>query len=465
LQPVNRLPPEVLSQITGYVPHEDDTDAWPIVRLTFVCRYWRELIASTPWNWTSISSRSGGLAALSLQRAKGLPLKLYLDMEWVIEPREFSELINPHIKNAESLYFSGFNTTTEIAQMFPNFTQSMPNLRSLTLDGPQVIKQMSSVDLPESLVPTLRYLEVAGIPLSSSFLRLRALTELVLYHSRPSLHLDTLLDFLEANHSLRSADLTIRPTGLIRTSLFVPQLRGAIVNRLQHLSTNYTCTMIGKALLSNIPLQRGAHLEIITDTNDGSDGVLFGVPAAQFPILLSPISMEYQSHKKSVRLLGPNESFSFQSSGRDGSLFGEFRLLPLTSVREFRLKHRRSEWMRNLEPVVFKPSVFQSPALETFAIDCEIQISQFLSTLLSNPSFFPSLRTLAFLNCDFSGDSMEALTRFASDRKKTTSAWLRRVVIVDSKGNLPSIASIDALERYVPIVNVGVGKELPKDLA
>ena len=391
-----------------------------------------------------------------------MPLKLYLDMV-IIEPREFSELVNPHIKNAESVYFFGFITTTEIAQTFPNFTQSMANLRSLTLDGPKVIKQISSVDLPESLVPTLRYLEVVGVPLSSSFLRLRALTELVLYHSRPSLHLDTLLDFLEANRSLKRADLTIRPTGLIRTSLFVPQLRGAIVNQLQRLSINYTCTMIGKALLSNIPLQRGAHLEIITDTSDGSDGVLFGVLAAQFPNLLSPISMEYQPHKKSIRLFGPNGSFSFQSSGRDRSLFGEFRLLPLTNIREFRLKYRRPEGMQNLDRVVFKPSVF--PALETFAIDCEIQISQFLSALLSNPSFSPSLRTLAFLNCDFSGDSLEALTRFASGRTKTTSAWLRRVVIVDSKGNLPSIASIDALEKYVPIVNVGVGKELPTDLA
>ena len=339
----------------------------------------------------------------------------------------------------------------------------MPNLRSLTLDGPEVIKQMSSVDLPESLIPTLRYLKAAGVPLSSSFLRLRALTELVLYHSRPSLHLDTLLDFLEANRSLKRVDLMIRPTGLIRTSLFVPQLRGAIVNQLQHLSINYTCTMIGKALLSNISLQRGAHLEIIADINDGLEGVLLDVPTAQFPILLSPISMEYQSHKRSVQLLGPNGCFSFQSSGRDRSPFGEFHLLPLTNVREFRLKHRRPEGMRNLDRVVFKPSVF--PALETFAIDCEIQISQFLSALLSNPSFSPSLRTLAFLNCDFSGDSLEALTRFASDRTKTTSAWLRRVVIVDSKGNLPSIASIDALEEYVPIVNVGVGKELPTDLA
>ena len=60
---------------------------------------------------------------------------------------------------------------------------------------------------------------------------------------------------------------------------------------------------------------------------------------------------------------------------------------------------------------------------------------------------------------------MEALTRFASDRTKTTSAWLRRVVIVDSGGNFPSVDSINALRKHVPVVNVSVGEELPTDLA
>jgi hypothetical protein len=254
---VSRLPPEILSQIVGYVPHEHDTDAWSIIRLIHVCRYWRELIVSTPWNWTSISSRSEGLAALSIQRAKRVPLKLSLNMCWVSGSRWFTDLINSHIQNADALCFSEFNTILELIQTLPSFTQSMPNLRSLTLDGRKNGHQKSTVDPFEPLAPTLRYLKLVHVPLYPSFLRLGALTELVLHRCRPSPHLDTLLDFLENNRSLKSVVLII---GWTRASLYGPQLRGAIVNQLQHLSITYNFTKVAKALLSNIPLQRGAHL-------------------------------------------------------------------------------------------------------------------------------------------------------------------------------------------------------------
>jgi hypothetical protein len=456
---VNRLPPEVLSQIIGYVAHEHDTDPRDIIRLTHVCRYWHEFIVSMPRNWTSISSKSKGLAALGLQRAKGAPPKLCLDVRQVREQRGFSDLINSKIQNAETLRFSGFDNTATLTRTFPKFTQPMPNLRSLTLDGSGRGERESSADPFGSLAPTLRYLKLTDVPLYPSFLRLRALTELVLtrHYSNLQVHLDTLLDFLEENRSLESVDLGI---GLVPASLFGPRRRGAIVNQLRHLSITHNFTAAAKELLSNIPLQKGAHLEIITNTSDETNDVLPGIPAAQFPILLSPAFLEYQSHQRRIRLFGPNGSFSFQCSGFDGKPFGELPLLPLTDVREFHLKHRRAS---SLKPVVFNPSFF--PALETFSIDCGIQVSHLLSTLFSDPSFPHSLKTLAFLNCDLSGDSMEVLTQFSFDRTKTTSAWLRRVVIIDSKGNLPSVDSINALRKCVPIVNVGVGEELPTDLA
>jgi len=59
---------------------------------------------------------------------------------------------------------------------------------------------------------------------------------------------------------------------------------------------------------------------------------------------------------------------------------------------------------------------------------------------------------------------MEDLTRFSSDRKSTTSAWLHRVVIIDQDGEFPSAASIRALGRHVPVVDVRFGTELPTDL-
>jgi len=83
------------------------------------------------------------------------------------------------------------------------------------------------------------------------------------------------------------------------------------------------------------------------------------------------------------------------------------------------------------------------------------------SALLSNPSSSPSLRALAFLDCNLSEDFLDALTRFTSDRKRTTSAWLRRVVIVSSEGKDPTVASICGLEKHISAVDVWVGKMPP----
>ena len=141
----------------------------------------------------------------------------------------------------------------------------------------------------------------------------------------------------------------------------------------------------------------------------------------------------------------------------------EFPLLSLTDVRELRFKHRSPGRLRSsLSPPVFNPSSF--PILETLAVECDTDVLHFLSALLPNPSALRSLKTLAFFNCVITEDFMEKLTRFASDRENTTSARLYHVVIVDEDGRFPSAASIRALGRHVPVVDVRFGTELPKDL-
>jgi hypothetical protein len=87
-------------------------------------------------------------------------------------------------------------------------------------------------------------------------------------------------------------------------------------------------------------------------------------------------------------------------------------------------------------------------------------VSDYLSTLFSNPS-----TTLAFLNRNIPEDFMEELARFASNRKKTTSAWPHHVVSIIIHGDgKPSAASIHTLGRHVLVVEVRFGTELPKDL-
>jgi len=103
------------------------------------------------------------------------------------------------------------------------------------------------------------------------------------------------------------------------------------------------------------------------------------------------------------------------------------------------------------------------PTLEILAADCDADVSSLLSTLLSDPSSCPSFKTLVFPNCDITENFMEELTQFASNRRNTTSAWLRSVVISDSRGMFPSVASIHELGINVPDVKVGT-IVLPKSL-
>ena len=116
----------------------------------------------------------------------------------------------------------------------------------------------------------------------------------------------------------------------------------------------------------------------------------------------------------------------------------------------------------NLALITFPPPAL--PALGTLAIERETAVSHPLSALFADPSASTSLKTIAFLDCHLDEVYMEALTKFASDHKNTTSAWLYRILIVASGQNLPNFTLVDALGGCVPIVDVRVGKTLPIDL-
>jgi hypothetical protein len=459
---VDNLPPEIISHIAQCLLDKDSVDTRWIIPLTHVCQYWRKSIISTPGNWTLVSSERIGLAKLSLERRSSVPLKLWLDMRRVKGNPVFSALFTPYIQNAGSLSINYVSSTGELVQTLRNFPQPMPNLRSMSLSG-----SASGTDPSGSSVPNLTHLltrlSLTSIPLYPSFLRLSALTDLTLRNHRFGLHLDALLGFLDENRSLERATLEIRFT---HPSLRVPWLRRvANMNQLRRLSIRGGDAMNTRALISSIALQPGAHLEIACDdTNARLNDILSGIPAAQLPNLVSPTCMGYQSCSRIIRLFGPNGSFSFENPPSLDDPFAELPLLPLTDIQELHLRHRKvKEGSRPPNLLVFRSPSF--PALTTLAVDCETNISHLFSYLFSNRSPPLPLKTLAFLDCDLTASFMEKLARFASNRKRATSVRLHRIVIVNSKGNLPSVASIDALEKHVPVVHAQVGEKLPTDLS
>ena len=461
LQPVNRLPPETLSRIARYVG-EYATDARPIIPLTHVCRYWRESIVSTPGNWTLISSKSIPLMELSLERCQAASLKLDLNMDEVKDNPRFTTLIIPYMQNVGILRIHRISTIEGLAQVLPNFPQSMPDLQSLLLFAGGVLTEheMSIDPFAQSPIALTR-LSLINLPFYPSLQRLTTLTSLSLITNRFDIQMDALLDFLEANGALEHAKLSVL---LTRPALRDSRRRVGIVNRLRSLSISSFHAAWINALISRIPLQKGARLKIeLYGQNAGLTEVLSGISATHLSSLQLPTSTEYRPDDRGVGLLGPNGRFSFVGNVRQMAPFAEFSLFQLTNIKTFRLT-RRALWptMGVQTRMALPPLALH--ALETLAIEREAAVCHLLTALFADPSAFPLLKTLAFLDCHLDEVFMEVLTKFASDRKNTTSAWLYRVVIVSPDQSLPSVSSIDTLGEHVPVVDVRMGKKLPADL-
>ena len=457
LRPANKLPPDIISQIARCSLGWDDVDPTPIVPLTRVCRYWRKCITSAPENWTLISSLRPGLAALSLKRSEAALLRLRLCAPSSGYGPKFLNLIVPHIQRIRTLEVWEITTVEDFTKALPNFPQSMPNLQSLEMARLDNVPEWDpSIHPFGSFSDTLTSLNLYDIPLYPSFLKLKTLTELTLHYYKIRPPLDTILNIVEDNCSLKSVTLTIDYENF---SASVSKRRAAITNRLQRLHVTCWDGSTARTLISNIPLRRGADLGItFCDKGVGLvlDHILSDIPITHLPNLRSPTYMEYSgSSPREIRLFGPNGSFWYYHGYSPEIPFAEFSVLPLADIREVRFVHCKM-------PTMFHPLSF--PALETLTLEYTTDASRLFSALLPDPSSSPSLKTLGFLDCVFNEEFMGELARFASNRKNTTSAWLHRVVIVQQDEKFPSVASIRALEGLVSVVDIWFGTNLPTDL-
>jgi len=125
------------------------------------------------------------------------------------EQPTFSNVLIPYSRNIKTLNVKRISSF-EFIKMIPYFPQSMFNLRSLTLELDYAESWDTLVDPFESLTHTLESLELINVPLSPSLLAHGSLTRLTPHNNQFDLPLDTLLNFLEENRSLTSADLRIK---------------------------------------------------------------------------------------------------------------------------------------------------------------------------------------------------------------------------------------------------------------
>ena len=124
LAPINRIPPEVLALLPDFL------DRGP-VKLTHVCRAWREIFASRSSLWTNFNCENIDKTRVYLERSKSSPINVFLE-------------------RSEGLYYCD-----PFLQIVPH---AIPRLKSLVIEGspkslPGITTQLS---LPAPLLETLK---------------------------------------------------------------------------------------------------------------------------------------------------------------------------------------------------------------------------------------------------------------------------------------------------------------------
>lgn len=191
LAPVNKLPPEILSQIPHSFPIRD------LITVTQVCRYWRTTFISCGPLWCNIDSERVFEALTCLHRSKDSPIhvrvrkipddevltrlsqhigrvkSLHLKPRWASAQTVLARFIDP-APNLETLTVI-CRPSTAAAGPVPStlFTGNIPKLRSLTFEG-------LTSDLAHFVLPNLTYFELSNVtspPLSMSLSNLLTFLE------------------------------------------------------------------------------------------------------------------------------------------------------------------------------------------------------------------------------------------------------------------------------------------------
>ena len=451
---MNRLPPEVIALCATFV---SPTDPRPTIPLTHVCRYWRKAIISSPRNWASMDSGWKRLVPLCLERAGAVPLTVNITVSDIKGDKNFLRAPLPHIPRISHLSLAGYSSIEGVARDLPGFFAT-PMFSPTSLELEQI--EEPSELFPSNETPThplfqnvskLKSIHFTRTPLYPAMSNIRSLVELKLVGYITPFQFGKFIGFLRSNPDLELVVLDIRFDG---TPAWIFPTRVISLARLRRLSLTCARATDAKGLISCISFPCGVHPEVPGSRANRDFDLRSFLPSPPTKIreLLTPITaIKFQNTPgRELQLSGNSSLFSFRCSNAPSNLDPALDLFTTTAVREF---HAKASPCRD---VLFRP-LLQLPALETLVL---VDVTSFqphsLDFLGEEPILCPSLKTIAFLDCDLGSRVIAELEEAVARRKNSTAAWLHRVVIIHRAGKLPDYKLLRRLRQFVPRVDVGI---------
>ena len=462
LQPVNRLPPELIALCATFV---SSTDPRLVATLTHVCRYWRKAITSSPGNWASICSEWKRLAPLCLERVGVVPLTVGITVSDIRGDGDFLQALLPHVSRISHLSLTGYSSIENVADDLPSFfTTPMLDLTSLELEQRELpTESFPSDETPEPPlfrdVSRLKSLHLTRTPLYPSLTSVESLVELKLIGYTIPLHFGTFIKFLRVNRDLELIVLDVLFTETLFTEALVCVLHEKTVSlpRLRQLSFACAKANHAKWLITSISFPRAVSLEVSASRANQDLDLYDSLPSLTIPIqeLFTPITtIKNQNEPGVLQLYGAGSCFTFRCSGSLLDARSGFSLFSTSAVHEFHVETNSSNDL--------SISLSQLPALETLVLVgfTPYQYNS-LDRLAEEPMLCPSLKTIAFFDCNLGNGVIENLERMVAKRKESTAAWLYRIVIIRRTGALPDYRLINRLRNSVPCVDARIDEKLP----
>ena len=457
---MNRLHPEVIALCAAFV---SDTDPKPIIPLTHVCRYWRRAIASSPGKWASIDSEWKRLVPLCLERSAAVALSIRISVSDVEGDEDFLQALIPHASRISGISLTEYSSIESVTDDLPGlFTSPMPLLTSLELE--QTDQPTEAFPSDEASTPpvfrnlsNLRTLHFVRTPLYPAVFSITSLVELKLVNYTSPFHFGEFIEFLHSNQSLEVVILDLQ---FSEGSRQIAPERKASLPQLQCLVFTCGSATDARMLLSWVSLRRGSHITIRGSQSNSSADLASFLPSPPTSIqeLLTPITAIKYCSSRWLHISGGDGQLSFQSPETAiPTLYDGLDLFVTGAVREFHIK----TYALDSSGTFLSRPLERLPILEALVF-LETHLSPgSLSALAKEDPLCPSLKTIAFFDCEVTEGVIKELERVLTKRRDSTAARLYRVVIVNIARTLPSLQSIHRLRKLVPRVDVGVGDELP----
>jgi len=287
---------------------EDSDRDKGLIRLTHVCRGWREIIMSRPLLWARLDCMNASRTKLYIERSKCCPLEISLrQARNTLYREEALNLTVPHIGRLRILSVSG-KPTKVLPALVKHFSCPVPLLDTLTINFVLAQAPIPSGKLFNGDPSSLRQLSLTGVTLPLPWGDLSNLTTFSL-HQVPGdkILLTQLLDFFESAPYLRHVQFH----DSIPNSSDAPARRVVPLPHLKELSI--IAQPAHSILLNHLSIPIGASLRLEFTFSGGDSPISSYLPK-------SPDNLYNLSHITATRLHFGTDQRSMRFSGPSGGL-------------------------------------------------------------------------------------------------------------------------------------------------